>query len=174
VFDLKLSDFTGESPLIGIRPAQGHVTHAESVKIAKQMDVILDGMPPSIPSARPAFSADVPSDIGDAEGHHHAVADGGGLNDTEIDQSSVRRRSSPTWFRLDPDGKNSAPRLPARACPGSCADVFRILLPMRSLHRESAAACGWVSMTIAIREWAARGLTVWAETERGTEAEEAG
>ena len=108
VLDLGIVDVTGRvGPFVGVRPAQGHVAHAEAVEIAQHANVVFDGVSAFDPQERGQFVLAVGAlDVGDTERHHHAVGMAGRLLVDGIDEiERVAGEVALVGFRFHPDGK---------------------------------------------------------------------
>ena len=94
-------------PFVGVRPAQGHVAHAEAVEIAEQANVVFDGVAAFNAEQCGKFVFAVGAlDVGDAESHHHAVGMAGGLLIDRIDEiERVAGEVALVGFRVHPDGE---------------------------------------------------------------------
>ena len=96
-------------PLVGIRPGQGHVAHAQAVEIAQHADVVFDGVSAFHAQQRGELLLRAGArahDVLGAVGHHHLVGMIGGLLVDRIDQ--IQRAPGVVAVEvtgLDPDGK---------------------------------------------------------------------
>src|ERR1019366_2554598 len=92
---------------VRVRPAQGHVAHAEAVEIAKDANIVFNGVA--------AFNAEQGGelvlamsafDVGDTESHHHAIRMAGRLLINRIDEiERVAGEVALVGFRVYPDRK---------------------------------------------------------------------
>ena len=128
VLDLGIVDIArGVGPLVGIRPAQSHVTNAEAVEIAQQVDIVFDRVTAFDTHQRSQFLLFVGTlDIVGAERHHHAVGMPRRLLINRIDQiERVAGEVALVGLRLHPDGKELSAKI---ACLGFIeADVAVVL-----------------------------------------------
>ena len=116
---LRIVDIAGGiRPLVRVRPRQRHVTHAQAVVVAQQMNVILDRVPALDSHQRGQFVLAVRAfDVRRRERHHHAVRMPRRLLVNRIDQIERVLGEMPlVGLRIHPDGKEfraqiSAPRL---------------------------------------------------------------
>jgi hypothetical protein len=135
----------GVGPLVGIRPAQRHVAHTETIEIAQQVNVILDGMPAlDAHQGSELFLLVGALDLLDGIGHHHAIGMTRRLLVDRIDQvQCMLREVSSVGCGIDPDGEELRSQISAAGLvKADVADVFRIgRADIVSSDRESAGAC---------------------------------
>ncbi len=97
----------GVANVVGVRPGERHVAHAQAVIIAQDADVAFDGVPAFHAQQRGELMLAMRGqDVLGAEGHHHLVGMAARLLVDRVDH--VERALGFVAFirlRLDPDGK---------------------------------------------------------------------
>ena len=130
MLDFGIVDISGGvRPFIGIGPAQGHVADTEAIVVAEEVHVVLNGVPAlNTHQGRQLVFFVSAFDVGNAEGHHHAIGMPGGFLVDGVDQvEGMLREMSLVGLRLYPDREEFRTQI-SRAClvETDLADVLRI------------------------------------------------
>ena len=130
VLDLRVVNIAGGiSPLVGVRPRKRHVAHAETVEIAKKMNIVLDGVTTfDSHQGRKFFLLVGALDVIHGKRHHHSIRMARCLLVDGIDQiEGVLGEVALIGFRFDPDGKElSAQVSGASFVKADVAEIFGI------------------------------------------------
>ncbi len=119
----------GVRPLVGIRPGKRHVAHAETVVIAQQVHVVLNGVAAFDAHQSGEFVLFVGAlDIGHGKRHHHAIGMPRRLLVDGVDQiESVPGEVALVGFGIYPDGKELRAQIAAAGfVEADVADVVGI------------------------------------------------
>ena len=130
VLDLRVINISGGiSPLVGVRPRKRHVAHTETVEIAQEMNIVLDGVTTFDSHQRRKLLLLVGAlDIIHGKRHHHSIRMARCLDIDGIDKvEGVLGEVALIGFRFDPDGKELSAQISgASFVKADVAEIFGI------------------------------------------------